>query len=127
MFFGVLLATAGLWQLPAYLARLPAAIQLAGPLRFGALLGLDVVLGELPNSFLKRQAGVAPGARGRSLPGALWSLVDQADFVAMVWVLVAPIWVMPVAEVALAFAVIAAVHLILNLVGYAIGARQTKI
>lgn len=40
---------------------------------------------------------------------------------------VAPLWVMPAAEVALAFAVIVVVHLALNLVGYALGARKTRI
>jgi hypothetical protein len=46
-----------------------------------ALLGLGYVLGELPNSFLKRRLAIAPGATSRGLTGFLFFLVDQADSV----------------------------------------------
>lgn len=49
------------------------------PLSAGAALGLGFILGELPNSFVKRQCGIAPGANA---PGALFwlfSLLDQID------------------------------------------------
>jgi CDP-archaeol synthase len=86
-----------------------------------------VVLGELPNSFLKRRLGIAPGRQRRSPGGALFSLYDQADFVLAIWVLLLPIWTMSVAQAAIAFAVVTAVHLLINLDGYAVGARTAPI
>ena len=44
-------------------SRLPAPLREAGPWRYGPLLALGVVGGELPNSFLKRRLGIAPGSR----------------------------------------------------------------
>ncbi|MGK0362163.1 MAG: hypothetical protein ACI9U2_004483, partial [Bradymonadia bacterium] len=50
-------ATAGWWAPPALLVE--GGLN-AGA--WGALLGLGYILGELPNSYLKRQNGIAPGA-----------------------------------------------------------------
>lgn len=114
-----------LW--PGYWSRLPAEIRAAGPLVFGLLLGAGTVVGELPNSFMKRQLGIAPGTQRRSVGGMLLALYDQADFVPGIWLLLLPIWVMPVAQMAVAFAVVTAVHLVLNVVGWAMGARSVPI
>lgn len=60
---------AGLWPL-----------TVAGYARLGACAGLGFMLGELPNSFMKRQLGIAPGDRLRSpLAAALQFLVDRID------------------------------------------------
>ena len=45
------------------------------------VLGTGYVLGELPNSFLKRRLDVAPGQTRRGLAGAIFFVVDQADSV----------------------------------------------
>jgi CDP-diglyceride synthetase len=127
MLVGVVAATALLSLWPWYWHHLPDGIQDAGPWVYGLLLGLGVVLGELPNSFLKRRIGIAPGTQRRSLGGALFSLYDQADFVLAIWVLLLPIWTMSVGEAAIAFAVVTAVHLLINVVGYAVGARTAPI
>ena len=124
---GVVFAVALLSLWPWYWHHLPDGIQDAGPWLYGLLLGLGVVLGELPNSFLKRRLGIAPGTQRRSLGGALFSLYDQADFVLAIWVLLLPIWTMSVGEAAVAFAVVTAVHLLINVVGYAVGARTAPI
>jgi hypothetical protein len=124
---GTLAATAALHRLPAYRERLPPELRAAGPLRHGALLGAAVVLGELPNSALKRRLGIAPGERGRSRLGVALAIHDQADFVLGAWPLLAPVWRMRAREVAEAFAVVAGVHLGVNLVGYALGARSAPL
>ena len=49
------------------------------PLSAGAGLGLGFVLAELPNSFLKRQCGIAPGANGTGALFWLFALLDQID------------------------------------------------
>ena len=64
-----------------YRRRLPREIAEADPLLVGALLGLGVFAGELPNSFLKRQLDIPPGGQRRDAAGVVVSLADQADFV----------------------------------------------
>ncbi|HET7216541.1 MAG TPA: CDP-archaeol synthase [Vicinamibacterales bacterium] len=62
-------ASVGLWDL--------SAAQYAA---LGAWAGLGFMLGELPNSFVKRQLGIAPGARAPHPAAALWQfVVDRAD------------------------------------------------
>ena len=47
---------------------------------YGLLFGLGYVLGELPNSFVKRQAGIAAGKS----PGLLSRIVDQLDSITLI-------------------------------------------
>lgn len=49
---------------------------------FGAWWGLGYVLFELPNSFVKRRVGIAPGENASGLRGLLFTTLDQADSVA---------------------------------------------
>jgi CDP-diglyceride synthetase len=107
--------------------RIPPELRAAGPLPYGLLLGAGVVLGELPNSFLKRRLGIEPGRQSRSPVGLALSVWDQADFVPAVWLLLAPIWAMAAWQAAFCFAVVAAVHMVVNVVGYAIGARTSMV
>jgi CDP-diglyceride synthetase len=129
---GALVMTAGpvvaallLWQWPWYSSHLPEDVRDAGPLALGLALGLANTLGELPNSFLKRRIGIPPGGRRSSAAGILMSLYDQVDFVPFVWLFLLPIWTMSVSQFAIAVGVVAAVHLTINVIGYAIGARET--
>lgn len=121
---GVVLMTLVLSRLPEYWSKLPLPIQRSGPLLFGCLLGLGTVLGELPNSFLKRQLDIPPGAQRRSIAGTALSILDQGDFVPGVWLLLSPIWLMSPAQAAAAFLLVVVVHLAFNRIGYAIGARK---
>jgi hypothetical protein len=124
---GTFAGTLALHRLPSYRERLPPELRAAGPLRHGALLGAAVVLGELPNSALKRRIGIAPGERAASPLGVALAIHDQADFVLGAWPLLAPVWRMRARELAEAFAVVAGVHLGVNLVGYAVGARTAPL
>lgn len=124
---GVTLATLLLSHWGWWWGRLPADLRAAGALPYGLLLSLGVVIGELPNSFLKRQLGVAPGRQRRDALGVLLSIYDQADFVPVVWLLLLPIWAMAPWQAAFAFVVVAAVHMAINVVGFAIGAREAPI
>jgi hypothetical protein len=124
---GVLVAALLLSLWPAYWDALPDGIRDAGPVPFGLLLGVGVVVGELPNSFLKRRLGVRPGKQRGGALGVLLTVLDQGDLVLGAWALLAPIWVMAPWQAAVAFAVISAVHLVINVIGYAIGARTAPI
>ena len=105
--------------------RLPGELREAPPALYGALLGAGVVLGELPNSFVKRRLGIAPGDRRSSLLGGAIAVYDQADLVPVSALTLWPLWRMTALEVAEAFAVVAGVHAAVNVAGYAIGARSS--
>ncbi len=124
---GVVIATVALWQWDWWRDQLPGAVRASSPLLVGLLVGLGTVLGELPNSFLKRRLDIAPGTRQRSPGGVALAVLDQGDLVLGIWVCLAPVWVMPVWLAAVAFVVIAAIHAVMNVVGYAIGARAAPV
>jgi hypothetical protein len=114
-----------LW--PAYWHALPDDAQQASPALLGFLVGLGVVIGELPNSFAKRQLGVAPGRRASGPAGLALTLYDQADFVPWVVIFLQPVYAMPIEWAVAAFFVVAAVHFGINLIAYATGARETLV
>ena len=114
---GVVVLTLLLSLWPTYWDALPDDLSDAGPLAVGALVGLAVVVGELPNSFFKRQLGIAPGTQRRSAAGIALIVWDQADFVPFVVLFLAPLWSMPLGHAAVAFAVVALAHLAINVIG----------
>jgi CDP-archaeol synthase len=124
---GVVVAAALLSLWPWYWHKLPDGIQDAGPWVYGLLLGVSVVVGELPNSFLKRQLGIQPGAQRRDALGIALSIFDQADFVLVAWLLLLPLWTMSLGQAVIVFAVVAAVHMVINVIGFAIGARSSPL
>jgi predicted CDP-diglyceride synthetase/phosphatidate cytidylyltransferase len=127
MVSGVVIAAIALWQWPAYRHALPDDIENASPALVGLLIGLGLVLGELPNSFVKRQLGIGPGRRASGFWGVALTLWDQIDFVPIIALLLLPIWQIPFEDLLLAIAVIGAAHFAINLVAYAIGARTTLV
>jgi len=122
---GVITLALVLSRWPSYWLRLPEDIRRAGAVPYAILLGLGTVLAELPNSFLKRQLDIAPGTQRSSLLGMVLSILDQGDFVFGVWIMLSPIWLMSPLQFVAAFAVVATVHVGVNKIGYAIGARTS--
>lgn len=95
------------------------------PLLLGAALGVGATAGELPNSFVKRQLGIAPG----KTTSGVWAIVffawDQVDLVVGAWPLLA-LFVRPTAPlVAASFVLALVLHPAVAFVGWAIGARKT--
>ena len=84
-------------------------------------------MGELPNSFLKRRLGIPPGKQRASPAGVAISVFDQADWVALAWLLLRPVCKLSAREAVQVFALVAAVHVPINLVGYAVGARTAPL
>jgi hypothetical protein len=84
------------------------------PLAWGALLGAGYIIGELPNSFIKRQLDIAPGAMGKGVTGRFFWVMDQLDSLAGMLLVVLPIW-QPALWVVL-------ILIVLMLIGHPIGA-----
>jgi hypothetical protein len=57
-------------------------------LALGLLLGLAYILGELPNSFIKRQLDIHPGAPAKGRARPLFWLLDQLDSAVAILVVV---------------------------------------
>jgi hypothetical protein len=121
MTLGPLLATLVLWDL------MPDELRDEPALLVGLLIGLGTFLGELPNSFLKRRMGIAPGQRRTDPLGVALIVYDQADFVPGIALMLLPLWVMPIAVLLVGFVAVAAVHFLVNVIGYWIGARTAPI
>ena len=110
-----------------YRERLPKELQGTRPGAVGALLGASVVIGELPNSFVKRQLEIPPGQRLHSPAGVAISLFDQADFVLTSWLVLRPVYRMSLRETMDVSLTVAAIHMPINVLGYALGARTSAI
>ena len=80
------------------------------PLLWGLLLGAGYIAGELPNSFAKRQLGIAPGALGAGAPGRVFWVVDQLDSLAGMLLMTWPVWQPPASLVLLLAAVMLVAH-----------------
>ena len=91
--------------------RLTAAeVSLARPVLWGLLLGVGYIVGELPNSFLKRQLDIEPGSPARGVLGPVFWLADQVDSLAGVLILVLAVWTPPFSIVAWLVAITLLVH-----------------
>ena len=87
----------------------------------GMLMGAGFVLGELPNSFLKRQLGVAPGAHG----GAWYAVFDQLDSVIGALLLLSLVWVAPLRVWVMGFILGSGLHAAINGIFVLVGVKRT--
>jgi hypothetical protein len=88
---------------------LPGAGTL-NPIRWGALLGLGYVAGELPNSFLKRQLDIKPGEAGRGAWAPVFWVIDQVDSLAGTLLAMPLMWTPPIEAVAALLVITLTVH-----------------
>lgn len=98
-------------------ARLPAWL--------GAGLGAAAELAELPNSFVKRRLGVAPGETARGPLAVVFYLWDQLDLLVGYWLVAAPFVAATPARLSVSIAVVGGIHPLLSLVGYLLGMRTS--
>ena len=90
----------------------------------GALMGLGYALGELPNSFIKRWLGIAPGGNPGGVAGFLCYLADQVDSVLGVTVLLGCFYAPP-AEVLLALLALGSlIHIVFDYCLYLTGVKH---
>ena len=96
----------------------------ANPLLLGSAMGLGAMLGELPNSFVKRRLDISPGEHTDGPRRVVFYLWDQLDLLTGAWPLVSP-WARPTPSLVLASVVVVLVlHPCVALIGFLVGARQ---
>ena len=104
---------AGLWPLNP--------LQYAG---LGALAGAGCIVGELPNSFIKRQVGIAPGGAATGpLARPLFFVVDRLDSTMGVVTAVGLAVPIPAATVAWVLLSGVALHFALSVVTFRLGGK----
>lgn len=92
---------------------------------FGAVMGASAMAGELPNSFVKRRLGIAPGGTACGWLSFVFYAWDQIDLLTLCWPAIAS-WVRIDAGIIVAsFAVTLLLHPLTSLLGYAFGARKS--
>jgi hypothetical protein len=89
----------------------------------GAACGLTYCLAELPNSFVKRQLGIAPGALA-TRASRLQYVVDQADSVAGCLLALRLLYRATASELLSAFALGIGIHIGIDQLIYAIGVKS---
>ncbi len=108
----------------------PSALQIVDyarvdPLLLGTGMGGGAMIGELPNSFVKRRAGIPRGGTASGWKGVVFYVWDQVDLLVGAWPFVAPL-VSPRPRVVVAsFVVALVVHPLVALVGWLVGARSS--
>jgi CDP-2,3-bis-(O-geranylgeranyl)-sn-glycerol synthase len=109
---------------------LPRAIQVVDysaipPIAFGASLGLGAILGELPNSLVKRQLRIPRGETTHGFLGVVFYVWDQVDTLIGAWPLLG-LWFTPsVPLVIMSFALTLGLHPLIAWLGYLAGARRS--
>jgi hypothetical protein len=91
----------------------------------GALAGFAAELAELPNSFVKRQAGVPPGGTARGPLSLVFYVWDQLDLLLGYWLVLAFAVDATPLRIALSAAITLALHPLSTLLGYLLGMRPT--
>lgn len=90
----------------------------------GALMGLAYILAELPNSFVKRRLGIAPGAQSHGWPRWVQYVADQADSVVGVVLLLWWLLGLTAGEVCFLAVVGVVVHAAFDLVLHSAGVKE---
>jgi hypothetical protein len=90
---------------------------------WGALLATGYLAGELPNSFLKRQLDIAPGAGGRGALGPLFWVIDQVDSLLGALAAIALVWRPPMPLVLAAIAMTLIIHPLVTWLMKALGLK----
>jgi len=101
-----------------------ASFQMNHPVAWGLLLGSGYVLGELPNSFMKRQLDIAPGAAAKDRTALLFWLADQWDSVVGIFLVLGFVWVPGLRFMVMVFALALVLHTLAAALMVALGLKE---
>jgi len=91
----------------------------------GVVVGVAAELAELPNSFVKRQCGIAPGKTTQGYRAVIFYLWDQIDLLAGVWLVFASVVSVTPIRIGLSILLVLIIHPLVTVVGYLFGLRAT--
>ena len=125
----VALGSAAGYSLQRLVLELQPAVLRAFPTfglaSFGFALGAAAMLSELPNSFLKRQLDIAPGAPGGGPAMLFFYVADQVDFLLGAWLVAWP-WVPPTPlRILWSILFVLVVHQVISGLGALLGMRDS--
>jgi hypothetical protein len=130
--FAVALGTACGFALQMFLHRFEALRQLelldyssAKIVFLGLLVGAAAMLGELPNSFIKRQIDIAPGAVSSGILSLFFYIFDQIDYLLGVWIVFAFVTGVTFERVVLSAVFLFFSHQMISVLGFWLGMRKT--
>jgi CDP-archaeol synthase len=83
------------------------------------------MLSELPNSFIKRQFGIAPGRSANGWRKIIFYGYDQIDFLVGVWFVLSFVISVTAERIILSVIFMLIAHQILTSIGYVLGMRAT--
>ena len=115
-----------LHQIPAFQRMELMDYQTKQPWLVGFLLGVGSILGELPNSFLKRRLGIKPGEATSRNIRVLFFVLDQIDLLLGFWIVLS--FYMPVTFLRVLYSIIIVffIHILITSIGYKLGMRKSK-
>jgi len=93
----------------------------------GILLGLGMTVGELPNSFIKRQLDIPPSKRKEGPVGVAFFLFDQVDLTIGIWIFLFFLIRPSLLLVLWSFLLTLLLHVAISSVGYLVGMRKTMV
>ncbi|MEY4580052.1 MAG: hypothetical protein RL701_4755 [Pseudomonadota bacterium] len=94
-------------------------------LSFGSAMGFSAMLGELPNSFTKRQLNIAPGKTAHGGRAVIFYVWDQIDLLTFSWPALS-CWIDPTLPLVLtSVGITLLLHPLVSLIGYVTGARRS--
>jgi len=99
--------------------------SLPNALLVGLLMGLACGLSELPNSLIKRQLDIAPGATASGWINAVFYVFDQVDFLVGMWIVLAFVIEISLTRIFFSLVFLFVTHQIISLLGYLLGMRKT--
>ena len=88
-------------------------------------MGLACGLSELPNSFVKRQLDIAPGATASGWINAVFYIFDQVDFLVGMWIVLAFFVEISLIRIFYSFVFLFVAHQVISFLGYILGMRKT--
>jgi len=92
---------------------------------FGFGVGVAAMLSELPNSFVKRQFKIRPGAQAHGAWVTVFYPLDQIDLLVGAWLVFSLVMEVTFERVIISAIVIFFVHQIISIFGYFFGMRST--
>jgi CDP-2,3-bis-(O-geranylgeranyl)-sn-glycerol synthase len=121
---GFALQGALLARFDALAALVPADVA-SVPWWLGAAAGAAAELSELPNSFVKRRLGIAPGHTAKGAASVVFYAWDQLDLLLGWWLVLAAAVPVTATRVAASLVLVGSLHPLTTLAGYLLGMRPT--